>query len=440
MAGRSWIGWAALGAVLAAYAGSQNPKVSEGFSEARAKAAKFLPASLAALVAPSVATSTGTPKAADQAGAPKPAAPGAATAAAPPAKRPTPPAPVITEKVMTSNVPLRLEGVGSVQARTTVAIKARIDGQLMEASIKEGQAVKKGDLLFRLDARPLEAALKVAEANVARDKATLEKAKADNARIGDLATKGYSPKAKYDEAKATLGALEATIKAGEAAIDAAKLNIEYTVIRSPINGKVGNVLVHPGNMVKANDTQSMLVITEVAPVYVAFAVPERYLGEIKRLMAASKVAVDVWTPENKADKIKGELFFMNNAVDTATGTISLMASFSNTDLKLTPGQFVQASASLGTLDKVVTVPARAVQIGQRGTFVFVVKDDMTAEMRPVKVGETVDEKAVITSGIVAGETIVTEGQLRIIPGGKVAPKEAGAPSAAPVGAKPKEQS
>ena len=240
--------------------------------------------------------------------------------------------------------------------------------------------------------------------------------------------------------KPALGALEATIKAGEAAIEAAKLNIEYTVIRSPINGKVGNVLVHPGNMVKANDTQSMLVITEVAPVYVAFAVPERYLGEVKRLMAAGKVAVEVWTPENKADRIKGELFFMNNAVDTSTGTISLMASFANTDQKLTPGQFVQASALLGTLDNVVTVPARAVQIGQRGTFVFVVKDDMSAEMRPVKVGETVDEKAVITSGVAAGETIVTEGQLRIMPGGKVAPKEAGAPSAAPAGAKPKEQS
>ena len=220
--------------------------------------------------------------------------------------------------------------------------------------------------------------------------------------------------------------------------------MEYTVIRSPINGQVGNVLIHAGNMVKANDTQSLLVITEVAPVYVAFAVPERYLGEVKRLMASGKVGVDVWTPDQKDDRIKGELFFMNNAVDTSTGTITLMATFPNTDQKLMPGQFVQASALIGTLENVVTVPSRAVQIVQRGTFLFVVKDDLTAEMRPVKVGETVDEKAVITSGVAAGETIVTEGQLHVIPGAKVVPKDAGAaggaPAGRPAGAKPKEQS
>ena len=430
MAGRSWLGWTALAVVLAAYAGSQDARIAKSWNEARIKLATHLPASVAVFVAPSIATNANaaTPPGAGQ--TPKTDA----GKAPPPGRRAAPPAPVIIEKVKTANLPLRLEGVGSVQAKSTVAVKSRIDGQLMEAAVKEGQAVKAGDLLFRLDARPLEAALKVAEANVVRDKATLEKVMADNARIGDLAAKGYSPKAKFDEAKATLGALEATIKAGEAAIEAARLNIEYTVIRSPITGKVGNVLVHPGNMVKANDTQSLLVITEVAPVYVAFAIPERYLGEVKRLMAAGKMDVDVWTPENRSDKIRGELFFMNNAVDTSTGTITLMATFANTDQKLMPGQFVQASVLLGTLDKVIAVPARAVQVGQKGTFVYVAKDDLTAEFRPVKVGETVEGQSVINSGLAAGETIVVEGQLRIIPGGKLAPKEP------PQGGKPKEQS
>jgi membrane fusion protein, multidrug efflux system len=450
------MGWGALAAVLAGYAVSQRPEAAAWTLDARTKLASVLPQAMAQKLAPpasagtppagAVASTGGTAPAAPTAapggaGAAKPpGAPGAAPGAGPPGKRAAPPAaPVLTDKVKTANIPLRLDGVGSVQARSTVAIKARIDGQLMEAAVKEGQSVNKGDLLFKLDARPLEAALKVAEANLARDKANLEKAKSDFARIGDLASKGFSPKSKYDESRANLGALEATVKADEAAIDAAKVNMDFTVIRAPINGRVGNVLVHPGNMVKANDTQSLIVITEVAPVYVAFAVPERYLGEVKRLMAGGKVAVDVWTPEQKADKIKGELFFMNNAVDTATGTITLMATFANADQKLMPGQFVQASALLGMMDNVVTVPSRAVQIGQRGTFLFVVKDDMTAEMRPVKVGETVDEKAIIISGVAAGETIVTEGQLRVIPGAKVAPKDAAGPAATPAGAKPKEQ-
>lgn len=432
MAGRSWLGWVALAAVVAAYAGSQSPQVAAGLSAAQAKLVGALPGGLAEKLATpaTAAASTAAPDAAKQ-------APSTSGAAAP--KRVVPPAPVVTEKVKTSSVPLRLEGVGSVTARTTVAIKARIDGQLMEAVIKEGQSVKKGDVLFRIDSRPFEAALRVAEANLARDKANLEKAKSDMARVGDLAGKGYSPKSKYDEVKASLGALEAAVQADLAAIDAAKLNIEYSVIRSPIDGRAGNLLVHPGNMVKANDTQSLVVVTELAPIYVSFAVPERYLSDVKRVMASSKMTVEVWTPDKKDDRISGELFFMNNVVDTSTGTITLMATFPNTDLRLMPGQFVQASALLGNLDDIVAVPAKAVQIGQKGTYVYVVKEDLAAELRPVTVSDTVDNRSVVKSGLKPGETIVIEGQSRVIPGGKVAPREAGSPATAP-GGKPKEQS
>lgn len=443
MAGRSWIGWAALAGVVATYAASQSARVGSSLDAARSRIAEVLPPALAVQIAPagnSASSAAGQVADAAKAGAAKGAA-GAATSASgpsapqPPGKRVAPPAPVIIDTVKTGSLPLRLDGVGSVIARSTVAVKSRIDGQLMEAAVKEGQMVKKGDLLFKLDSRGFEAQLKVAEANLARDKANLEKARADHSRISDLAAKGYSPRAKYDDVKASLGALEATIKANEAAIEAARLNLDYTLIRAPIDGRVGNLLIHPGNMVKANDTQAMIVLTEVAPVYVAFAVPERHLADIKSLMAAGKVVVQVWTPDNKNDKIKGELFFMNNTVDTATGTITLMATFPNTDQKLMPGQFVQASALLGTVDNVVVVPARAVQIGQKGTFVYVVKPDQTAEFRPVQVGETVDGVAAIRTGLASGETIVVEGQLRILPGGRLAPKQAGPP-----GAKTKEQS
>lgn len=424
MAARSWIGWVALAAVLAGYAGSQNPQFAQQMQNAKAAVQNALPAAWATKTsaADGSPSNKADPKASG--GAEKPAA-AQASAPAAPGKRAAPPAPVLVEKVKTGDVPLRLEGVGAVTARTTVAIKARLDGQLMETAIKEGQTVKKGDLLFRLDPRPFEAALKVSEANVARDKSSLEKAKADYARISDLATKGFSPKSKFDEAKGSMGALEATVKAGEAAMEAAKLNLEYTIIRSPIDGRAGNLLVHPGNMVKANDTQALVVVTELAPVYVAFAVPERYLADLQKLMSGAKVGVEAWTPERKADRIKGELFFMNNAVDTATGTITLMASFPNADLRLVPGQFVQASAVLGNLKDVVVTPSRAVQVGQKGTYVYVVKDDQTVEFRPVTTGQTVDEKIVITKGLAAGETIVTEGQLRLTPGAKVAPKGAG---------------
>ena len=444
MAGRSWLGWGALAAVLAVYAGSQNPQVGPHIQAAKAKVLAVMPAIVAARFAPAAVAATDSKGEAsagvksdpaansDPAAMHKPAA-SAAPSGGPSGKRVAPPAPVVTAKVSTGTLPLRLEGVGNVQARTTVSIKARVDGQLMEAAIKEGQVVKKGDLLFRLDPRPFEAVLRQTEAALARDKANLEKARSDYARTSDLVTKGYSPKAKFDETKAAMMSLEATVKATETTIDVAKLNVEYTVIRSPITGRAGNLLVHPGNMVKANDTQALVVVTEMAPVYVAFAVPERYLGDMQKLMAGAKVAVEAWTPENKADKVRGELFFMNNVVDAATGTITLMASFDNTDKRLVPGQFVQASAVLGTLTDVVIAPSRAVQVGQKGTYIYVVKDDLTVEFRPVTTGPSVDDTTVITKGLAAGETVVTEGQLRLTPGAKVMPKAAG-------GGKPKEQS
>jgi multidrug efflux system membrane fusion protein len=320
-------------------------------------------------------------------------------------------------------VPVRLEGVGNVQARSSVAVKARIDGQLFSAGVKEGQAVRKGDVLFQLDPRPFEAQLKQAEANLARDKANLAKARSDLARIEDLAGKGISPKAKLDEVEASVATFLAAISSSEAAIELTKLSREYATIRSPIDGRVGKILVAPGNMVKANDTQPLLVINEVKPIYVAFALPEQHLDELRRRMAEGPLAVEAaWRGEN-ASAVTGELFFINNAVDTTTGTIELMARFANEDERLVPGQFIKAGVTVATLPNAVVVPSQAVQINQKGEYVWILKDDNTVQLRSIAIGPQAGDATVVTKGLASGEVVVTDGQLRLFPGASVAPVE-----------------
>lgn len=334
-----------------------------------------------------------------------------------------PPAPVLISEVEIRTVPVVLSGIGSVQPRATVSVKSRLDGQIVEAPVKEGQDVKKGDLLFRIDPRPYEAALRVAEASLLRDQANYQKAQADMARIVDLAGKGFSPQSKLEETKAAMNALAATIKADEAAIEIAKLNLEYTYIRAPIDGKAGNILMAGGNMVKANDIQAMLVITEMDPIYVAFALPEQYLNEIKARLAQGKVRVEVSPPEQTVEPVKGDLFFVNNVVDMTTGTIQLMATFANPKQMLTPGQYVTARLTLGEIQNAVVVPAKTIQVGAKGSYVFVVKPDKTVEVRAVKPGQTFDDRIVVLDGLKKGETVVTDGQLRLFPGARVAPKD-----------------
>jgi len=338
-------------------------------------------------------------------------------------KRTPPPAPVRVTRARTQNVPIRLEGVGNVQARSSVAVKARVDGQLFSAGVKEGQTVRKGDVLFQLDPRPFEAQLKQAEANLTRDKANLEKARSDLVRIKDLAGKGISPKAKLDEVEASVATFLAAIRSSEAAIELAKLNLDYATIRSPIDGRVGRILVAPGNMVKANDTQPLLVINEVKPIYVAFALPEQYIDELRRRMAEGPLAVEATWRGDGASTVTGELFFINNAVDTATGTIELMARFANADERLVPGQFIKASVTVATLPNAVVVPSQAVQINQKGEYVWVLKDDKTVQLRAITVGPQAGDATVVTKGLSDGEVVVTDGQLRLFPGARVAPVE-----------------
>ena len=356
---------------------------------------------------------------------------------APPAKtKSIPAAPVRVAVSQRRDVPILLEGVGNVQARSTIAIKARVDGQLMEAGVQEGQFVKKGELLFRLDARPYDAQLKQAEANVARDRANLEKALADATRFESLTQKGISPKTKLEEAETSVAALRAAIRASEAAVEIARLNLEYATIKAPVDGRVGSFLLAPGNMVKANDIQAILMLTEVRPINIAFALPEQHVGELRtRLKGSEPVVVEAMVQGDEATSEQGTLFFINNSVDPTTGTITVMARFANQEERLVPGQFVKARVRMTTLPGAVVVPTKGLQINQNGHYVWVVKPDMTAELRSVAIGPEIGDIAVVSRGLQADEQVVIDGQLRLFPGAKVSLTDG-----APKGTKAKGQS
>jgi len=341
-------------------------------------------------------------------------------------KRSTAAAPVRVAKVETRSVPIRLEAIGAVQSRSTVQVRSRVDGQLIAAEFREGQWVKKGDPLFRIDPRPFQAQLRQAEANLARDQAQHEKARSDLDRYAQLSQKGFSSQQKYEEAKATLAALQAIIRADQATVEMAKLQLEFTEIRAPIDGRTGNMLITPGNLIKANDTPALVVINETRPIHVAFSVPESNVADLKARMVKGPLSVTVSLPERPDKRMTGDVTFINNAVDTTTGTIQLKATFANDDEILTPGQFVRVAVNLEMLTDALVVPTGAIQDGQKGSYVFVVRADMTVEPRNVTIGPAVDNRTVIRSGLAAGETVVTDGQLRLFPGAPVQPQKSGA--------------
>ena len=332
-------------------------------------------------------------------------------------------APVRIAKVTQQTIPVRVGAIGTVQANSIVHIKSRVDGQIMSAGFREGQKVNKGDLLFQIDPRPFLAQLRLAEANRARDMAQLEKAKSDLKRYSALSNKGFSSQQRFEEARAAVDVFTAAIRAGEQAIEIARLNLEFTTINSPVTGRTGKMLVYPGNLVEANKDPPLVTINETQPIHVGFSVPEHYLAEIKQRMAADRLMVSVTIPEDKGPPVSGRVTFIGNEVDASTGTILLKATFENTDDRLTPGQFVNVSMTLSAIESALVVPTRAIQVNQNGSFVFVVKEDKTVEMRPVDVGPQADDVTVLLKGVSVGETVVTDGQLRLSPGAKVVPKD-----------------
>jgi multidrug efflux system membrane fusion protein len=367
--------------------------------------------------------------------------------------------PVTVATVVQRDVPLQVRAIGNVQPTATVSVLSQVGGEVVRVHFTEGQEVRAGDPLFTIDQRPFQAALQQAQAQLARDQAQVAQAQANlakdqaqysNARVEEdryrrLVEGGYIAREQYDQIRTTELSLAATIKADQAAIETAqavvradeanvenaRLQLSYTDIRSPMDGRTGNLLLHAGNVVKANDVGNpMVVINRVHPIYAVFSVPEQELDRINRYRAAGALPVDA-IPQGPGEPpaVHGELTFVNNTVDPATGTIQLKASFQNRDNALWPGQFVTVVLTLTIERNVPVIPSQAIQSGQQGQYVFVVKADSTVESRPITPGITDGKTTVITKGVAAGERVVTDGQLRLVPGARVEVKTAeGAPA------------
>jgi multidrug efflux system membrane fusion protein len=328
--------------------------------------------------------------------------------------------PVMVAAVNQQTLAVRVQAIGNVEAYTTVAVKARIDGQILEVHFQEGKEVRKGDVLFRIDPRPFEAALRQMEAQALRDIASRDQATSQERRYQELLDKNFVSKDAYAQFRTNAATAEATSKSSQAALENAKLNIDYTVIRSPVDGYVGRALLQAGNMVKANDTISLVVINQVKPVYVSFAIPEQQLQVVRDLMRKNPLAVEVTSPGTDKTITTGRIAFVDNAVDQTTGTIKIRAIFDNTETQLWPGQFVNVRVKLYDQENAIVVQSRALQTGPSGQFVYVVKPDMTAEVRNVVVTRAEGELSVLAEGAVKkDEKVVVRGALRLAPGSKV---------------------
>lgn len=336
--------------------------------------------------------------------------------------------PVAVTPALQSSIPVRQQAIGNVEPYASVAVKARVDGQLVAVNFREGQEVKRGDILFRIDARPFESALRQAEANALRDAAARDQARSQEQRYKELLAKNFVSKEAYAQIATNAQVAEATARASAAALENARLNLAYCTISSPIEGYAGKLLVQGGNLVKANDANPLVVVNQVKPIYVSFAVPEQALGEIRARLAAGPLVVEALPAGEARLLAAGRLVFVDNAVDPTTGTIRLRGEFDNADKALWPGQFVNVSLRLREQPDAIVVPARALQTGPAGQYVYVVKPDMTAEMRAVTVERTEGEQAVV-KGVARDERVVTRGALRLAPGARVEIRgEAEAPS------------
>jgi len=330
--------------------------------------------------------------------------------------------PVAVALVSEKAVPLELNVIGSVEPYSTVAVRAQITGSLNSVGFREGEDVRKGQVLFTLDRRPLEAALEQAKANLQRDTAQAANAKSQAQRYLDLAERGIATKEQVDTTRTAAAALEATLEADRATVENAEVQLQYATITAPIAGRTGALMVHEGNLVRANDATPLVVINQVAPIYVSFGIPEARLPELKQYMERGSVKVEALAPNDTGAPSVGRITFVDNSVDATTGTIKIKGTFSNDTRHLWPGQFVNVSVTLMTDPHAVVVPSEAVQTGQQGQYVFVVKPDKTVELRNVAVARTVDAESVIKQGLKAGETVVTDGHLRLTPGSRISVK------------------
>lgn len=358
-----------------------------------------------------------------------------------------PPVPVSVAPATEESVPSEIQAVGTVEASAVIQVRTQVSGELTRVAFAEGSEVHKDDLLFEIDPRPYQDALRQAEAALSRDTAQMHLAEAnlnrdiaqaksvdaDAARYAQLAKEGVVSRSQNEQSQASADALKASIQADRAAIDSAKaavesdrsaiekakLDLSYCQIHSPVTGRVGNLLVHQGNLVSPTMANALVVINKLEPIWVSFGVPEEHLAAIRRISAARKMQVTAAPQDSPGQAARGELTVIDNSVDTTTGTIKLKATFANEKRLLWPGQFVNVALTLDTQARAVVVPAEAVQPGQKGQMVYVVKADQTVEPRTVTVGATHGNKVIIQTGVSVGENVVTDGQLRLFPGAKI---------------------
>lgn len=330
--------------------------------------------------------------------------------------------PVTVAPVVNKPMPIEISVIGTVEAFSNVAIRAQITGQLEKVNFTEGDDVQQGQVLFTLDRRPLELALREAQANLERDTARAENAALMTKRYEDLAKRGIAPREQLDTSRADMAALNATVSADKAAVENATVQLDYATIKAPISGRTGALQVHEGNLVRANDQTPLVTINQIMPISVAFAVPEARLSELKRYLAGGSLNVKATPPNDEGPGAIGKIAFVDNAVDENTGTIRIKGTFANTDRRLWPGQFVNVVVTLTTDPKAIVVPSVAVQNGQQGNYVFVVKPDQTVDMRTVTVERATASETVIAEGVHPGDTVVTDGHLRLVPGSKISVK------------------
>jgi multidrug efflux system membrane fusion protein len=331
--------------------------------------------------------------------------------------------PVLAGTVIQKDIPVQLLAIGRVEAYATVSIKIRVTGEITQVHFREGQEVKKGDLLFTIDPRPYQAALDEAQARLERDTALLAKAEKDAERYSQLVKGDYVSADRYEQARSSADALRATVASDKAQVDSARLQLGYCYIRSPFTGRTGSLLVKQGSMIKANEDTGMMDIAQIQPIYVSFSVPEQNLPAIKEYMAQRPLKVEAVPPEVTQPPEEGTLTFIDNQVNRQTGTILLKGTFTNKEKHLWPGQFVNVVLTLTTRPNATVVAAPAIQVGQQGQFVYVIKPDLTVEPRPVVISTTLAGEAVVEKGLTPGERVVTDGQLRLMPGAKVEIKE-----------------
>lgn len=336
----------------------------------------------------------------------------------PRADRARQPVPVTAAVAVSRNVPIELRAIGTVRAYASVPVKSRVDGQVARIAFAQGAHVNQGDLLVQIDPRPFEAARDQAAAILERDKASLENAEIEMRRTDELAGTKAVPASQIDANRAKVATLRATVAADKAALDLANLQLSFCSIRAPISGRVGMKLVDEGAMARNNDT-TLAIINQIRPVYVDFSVPEQSLLDIRRAAKDGPLQVDIALPETGTRTVRGELAVINNEVDTSTGTVLLRAVCPNSDEALWPGQFVSVTLQVGTLSNATVVPSQAIQASQNGDFVFVVNSDQTVAKRSVRTGVMWAGYTVVTEGVSPGESVITDGHLRLVPGSKV---------------------